>query len=197
MAAVALGRKELETMTADAEEPEIRKRLTSSLRKSPTIIFLDNLGQGRRLESSSLASALTAGTFSDRLLGSSVMAALPVRCTWIATGNNPRLSDELMRRTVAIRLDAKRARPHLRRGFKHRDLLAWVRRQRPKLVAALLTLIQAWLAAGKPRGDVRLGMYESWCDVIAGILHVAGIEGLRQAIELYQRGPTDTEQELG
>jgi hypothetical protein len=183
-------------MTVDCEEPEIRRRLTSSLRKAPTAILLDNLGQGRRLVSSSLASILTTGTWSDRLLGSSTMASLPIRCVWLATGNNPRLSQEMQRRAILARLDPVLARPHLRTEFKHQDLLAWARAQRSLLLQAILTLVQGWLTAGQPQGDVRLGGYESWCQVIGGILEVAGIPGLRQAIERDQGRETDMEQAI-
>lgn len=84
----------------------------------------------------------------------------------------------------------------MRTVFKHADLLAWARENRPLLLNSILTLVQGWLAASKPTGDVRLGMYESWCNVVGGILQVAGVEGLRQAIELDQGAETATEQEL-
>ena len=191
----ALG-KELEPMTADCEEPEMRKRITASLRDSPTAVLLDNLGQGRRLESSSLASVLTACSWKDRLLNASAMASLPVRCAWLATGNNPCLSDELVRRTLRCRLDARTARPHLRPGFKHADVLGWARDNRGALVRAALTLVRAWLACGRPAGEVRLGMYEAWCAVVGGVLDNAGIRGLAQAVKRYQSEETDTEQAL-
>jgi hypothetical protein len=194
--APALGPKDLEPMTVDCEEPEMRKRLTSSLRDSPAVILMDNLGQGRRLESSSLASVLTARFWRDRILGWSVMASLPVRCVWLATGNNPQMSDELVRRTVRSRLDAQTAQPHLRQGFKHADILAWARANRAALIRAVLILVRSWLCAGQPPGKVRLGMYEAWCRVVGGVLDNSGVEGLRQAIELYQGDETDTDQAL-
>jgi hypothetical protein len=106
------------------------------------------------------------------------------------------LSDELVRRTVCGRLDAGDSRPHLRAGFKHADLLGWVRGHRSEVVGSVLTLVRAWLAAGRPAGEVRLGMFESWGRMVGGILGVAGIEGLRQSVEHFQRAPTDTEQTL-
>jgi hypothetical protein len=194
--APALGRRDLEPMTVDCEEAETRKRLTSCLRNSPTAVLMDNLGQGRRLESSSLASVLTGTSWQDRLLGSSVMRSMPVRCVWLATGNNPSLSDELARRTLRCRLDTATARPHMRTGFKHPELLAWARENRPALLQAVLTLVRAWLAAGRPGADVWLGGYDSWCRVVGGLLHVAGIDGLRRAVELFQGEETDTEAAL-
>lgn len=194
--APALGQRNLEAMTVDCEEPEMRKRITAYLRNSPMAILMDNLGQGRRLQSSSLASVLTARAWTDRILGTSVMVCLPVLCTWILTANNPFFSDELVRRKLRCRLDCRLARPHLRKGFKHPKILAWAQAHRASLLGSILTLVRGWLVAGKPEGDVRLGMYESWCGVIGGILQVAGVEGLRQAIELDQGAETATEQAL-
>jgi hypothetical protein len=192
----ALGRRDLEPMTVDCEEAETRKRLTACLRNSPTAVLMDNLGQGRRLESSSLASVLTGTSWQDRLLGSSVMRSMPVRCVWLATGNNPTLSDELARRTLRCRLDTGTARPHMRTGFRHPELLAWARENRPALLQAVLTLVRAWLAAGRPGADVWLGGYDSWCRVVGGLLQVAGIDGLRRAVEQFQGEETDTEAAL-
>jgi hypothetical protein len=40
-----------------------------------------------------------------------------------------------------------------------------------------LTLSQAWIAAGKPSGEKKIGMFESWCSVMGGILQQADIPG--------------------
>ena len=45
------------------------------------------------------------------------MARLPIRCVWIATGNNPEFSNEMARRLVRIRLDANVERPWQRVGL--------------------------------------------------------------------------------
>ena len=55
--------------------------------------------------------------------------------------------------------------------------MIWVRANRGRLVAACLTLCQAWIAAGRPRGTRTIGSYESWAQVLGGVLEVAGIEG--------------------
>lgn len=60
-------------------------------------------------------------------------------------------SREMARRTVWIRLDAKTADPHLRTGFHHDPLRAWVRQHRRELVRAVLIFVQHWLALGRPR----------------------------------------------
>jgi len=91
-------------------------------------------------------------------------------------------STEIARRTLAIDLDARCARPDERTGWRHPDLLAWADEHRADLVEACLTLIAAWLAAGKPAWAPTpqapmMGSFESWCRTMGGILEVAGVPG--------------------
>ena len=162
-------------MTEGRDDEEWRKRVTAKLRQIPSIVLIDNLRQ--KLDSAAVAAALTAPFWEDRILGASEMARLPIRCVWIATGNNPEFSNEMARRLVRIRLDAHVERPWQRAGFRHPDLMTWVRANRARLVAACLTVCQAWIAAGRPRGARTIGSYENWAQVLGGVLEVAGIEG--------------------
>jgi hypothetical protein len=140
------------------------------------VLLIDNVRH--RLESASLAAAITTiGRYEDRVVGTSDVAAPPVRCMWIATANNPTMSDELARRTLRIRLDAKMEHPESRTGFRHSDLKSWVEQYDDVLRLTALTLIQAWIAAGRIRGRRRIGMFESFCETIGGILEFAGIPG--------------------
>ena len=150
-------------MTEGRDDEEWRKRVTAKLRQIPSIVLIDNLRH--KLDSSAVAAALTAPFWEDRILGVSEMARLPIRCLWIATGNNPEFSNEMARRLVRIRLDAHVERPWQRAGFRHPDLMTWVRANRARLVAACLTLCQAWIAAGRPRGTRTIGSYENWAQV--------------------------------
>ena len=159
---------DLSAMTEGRDEDEWRKRITARLRSSPSAILIDNLR--RRLDSSALAAAITATVHEDRILGTSDTVRLPIRCVWIATGNNPTLSAELTRRAVRIRLDAKLDRPWLREGFRHADLRAWASTHRGELVWAALVLGRAWIVAGRPQGAGVLGMFEQWSRVMGGIL---------------------------
>ena len=162
-------------MTLGNSEDETRRTLTAKLGESPVVVLLDNV---HTLDSAALSAAITTpDVWTDRLIRTSAIVSLPVRCLWLATGNNPSLSSEITRRVVRIRMDARMARPEERTDFRHPDLMGWVQREQHQLVWALLTLAQAWVAAGRPDGDITLGSFESWARVVGGILNVAGIEG--------------------
>jgi putative DNA primase/helicase len=100
--------------------------------------------------------------------------------------------DDDARRLLRIRLDPHVERPWQRTGFRHPDLMVWVRANRARLVAACLTLCQAWIAAGKPRGGGNIGSFENWAHVMGGVLEVAGIEGFLGNLEEMMEA-SDTE----
>ena len=162
-------------MTEATNEEEWRKRLTAALITSPQVLRIDNIHQV--LDSAALSAALTADIWEDRILGLSRTAAVPVRCLWLGTANNPSFSLEMARRTISIRLDSEMEHPEERKDFRHPYLANWAKKNRGELICALLTLVRAWIVAGKPSGTKTLGSYESWAAVMGGILGVVGIEG--------------------
>ncbi len=176
---------------SDREE-ERQKMLFSELNRGASVILLDNVSQRRMLDSGTLASYLTTQVVSDRILGATRQETVSNLATWVLTGNNVALSNELARRSIQIRLDAQQDRPWQRTSFKHKDLTAHVSRHRPELVAAVLTLARGWIAAGRPPGDIHLGSFEEWARVIGGILKVAGVTATLANIEdLYERSDVE------
>ena len=165
-------------MPADVrDDDEWRKRITAALVTGGSHVWFDNIN--RRVESGSLAAALTGTEWKDRLMGvNNREINVTVRCVWVGTGNNTALSDELTRRTIYIRLDPKCERPWDRDGFNYPDIRAFARENRPRLVAACLCLVRAWLAAGRPAYSGKpLGSFESWTKTMGGILETCGIPG--------------------
>ncbi len=177
--------------TAPKDPDEWRKKITSALVEGGPAILWGNVG--RRLDSEHLAAVLTDVEWKDRQLGQTRVLSLLNRAVWAATGNNLAFSRELTRRVVWIRLDAKIEMPEQRTGFRHPDLLLYVREERARLVHAALTLVQAWLAAGRPAGGQVMGSFESYTQTLGGILDVAGITGfLGNADTLRRQADTET-----
>jgi hypothetical protein len=177
-----------EMLGAPRDEEEWRKQITAKLAAGATMITVDNV-EGA-LYAPSLARALTARTWTDRVLGRSETVTVSQRATWIATGNNLQLRGDLPRRCYWIRLDARESRPWQRENFKHPDLLGWVARNRGRLVQALLTLARAWFAAGKPKAPdlPRLGSFEAWAETVGGMVAFAGIpDFLGNLAALYEK----------
>ncbi len=180
--------------SAPKDIDEWRKQLTSVLRNGAPVVVIDNVMQ--RLTSGELCKVLTESFHTDRILGQSEMLLLPVRCSWIATGNNIQLGGDMPRRCYWVRMDAKCSRPFNRTGFRHADLKGWTREKRGELLCSLLTLARAWYAAGSPAPTIKpLGSFESWTVVVGGILERAGVPGFfLNSEELYARADLESVQ---
>lgn len=183
---ITTGRPPRSTAEKHSDE-EWRKGITSVLTEARTIVLIDNVA--RRLESGVLAKVLTDQVWSDRALGSSRQVTIPVQTCWYATGNNPRYSDEIADRMLRIRIVPNVERARERTGFRHPELIRWVREERARLLWALLTFVSAWLAAGRPRGQYVWGSYEEYTAITGGILDTAGLPGfLGTREETYRHG---------
>ena len=164
-------------LAAPQNDEEWEKRITALLRQGRTVITIDNI-EGM-LVAAPLASALTSNLWSGRILGLSEMITLPQRATWIATGNNIRLGGDLPRRCYWVRMDAKSPRPWERGAYRHPNLREWVKDERGRILAAILTLARAWFCAGRPVPEAMpiMGSFEGWTQTIGGVLAFAGING--------------------
>jgi hypothetical protein len=128
-------------------EEETRKRLLSALRSGQACILLDNIrGQ---FGSAALEAMLTTEVFSDRILGGSIMLALPTNTLVLISGNNFRQSGDLWRRLLTSRMDAGVEAPE-RRTFPI-DPFEHCRSHRQEMVAAALTLLRGFVVEGTPR----------------------------------------------
>jgi hypothetical protein len=189
-----------EMLGAPRDEEEWRKQITAKLSAGATMITVDNV-EGA-LYAPSLARALTARTWTDRVLGRSETVTVSQRATWVATGNNIQLRGDLPRRCYWIRLDARESRPWQRQNFRHPDLLGWVTANRGRLIHALLTLARGWFAVGKPKDPTlpRLGSFEAWTETVGDMVAFAGIpEFLGNLAALYDKadeGGTEWEEFL-
>jgi len=155
-----------------AQDEELDKRITTMLMEGATAIGFDNVDG--TIRSPVLAAALTMPTWKGRVLGKSVSVEVPIRATWMATGNNIDVGGDMARRCYRIRIDPA---PSGHRFAHH--LEAWVPEHRVELVAALCTVVAAWWAAGRPAAPepVRMGSYDTWAATCSGILAQIGVVG--------------------
>lgn len=168
---LATGRNMPVTTYPDGDE-EMRKRITAVALAGDRLMMIDNIAT--TFGGSSLDGALTATTWQDRHLGLSKMTPeLPLFTVWFATGNNVQFRGDAVRRIVPIRLEPAQERPEERTDFTIKEPLRdYARRERPRLVAAALTILRAYFAAGRPdAGLVRYGSFEAWSDVVRNAVH--------------------------
>ena len=169
----AMGRKVAPTTFSEAN-------LMAALRDgSPVTIFDNKTGA---LRSELLDMVLVEPTIQDPAHG----ADRSTERTWVLTANNLEVADDTKRRRILIWLDAEVDRPNLRTGprpgetWRHTDptLRPWAEDHRADLVRAALSIVGAWVDAGKPAWTERtLGSFEAWAAVMGGILATAGVQG--------------------
>ncbi len=153
-------------MTHVEDEAEERKRLHAICISGDPIVLMDNVE--KPLQSGVLAAALTSREIRERLLGVTRMVTAPMDGLWFCTGNNLAVRGDLSRRVVPIDIDPGTEFPEERADFKHANLLAWVRENRPRLVSAALTILRAYFVAGKPQASklVPFGSFEAWSALV-------------------------------
>lgn len=155
---VALGRPP--AMLSQAKDPESEKKcLFSLLLEGAQIVVIDNIE--KPLQSDTMCSILTEPVLQDRVLGVSQTAAVPTTTTFMATGNNLVIAGDLTTRCLVCRLDPRCERPE-EREFEV-DLHEVILQQRGAIVTDLLTIIRAYIVAGRPElGLTRFGRFEQW-----------------------------------
>ncbi|MCM2579516.1 bifunctional DNA primase/polymerase [Streptomyces meridianus] len=159
-------------------DTELRKSITTQLYTTgQPVVVLDNLPNGYVIKSPILSSLLTAEYWGDRVLGSTNSVTMPNDRLWIATGNGLRTGGDNGRRVVWVRLDPDCPNPDQRDGYKVGDLRPWLRANASTVVAALVTMVRGWLAAGAPTVRVRKGDYSEWASMLAGILKYLDVQG--------------------
>jgi hypothetical protein len=176
--------RDVARMSCPEDDDETRKRITAITLNGDQMVLIDNIAG--ELGSASLDAALTGTVWKDRILGRSEIVEMPLVTTWAATGNNVVLMADTSRRVCHIRLDSELENPEERADFKHANLRAWVQHERPRLLAAALTILSAYCRAGRPDQKLKAwGSFEGWSDLV------------RQALVwIGQPDPGETREEL-
>ena len=185
LALAALG-KLPDPLTVAEDDAENRKLITATLLAGSPVLWFDNV------------TTLDSGTFARAHVGDvgrpparqNNLLSLVNRALWVTTGNNPTISAEILRRSVRGRMDARvesrgnagpRVPPPRTSG---------VGAGRARLAGlGGLTLVQGWVAAGRPPGSAKLGSFEVWARTLSGILAVADIPGLLENKTALSIGP--------
>jgi hypothetical protein len=161
--------------SGSGRDEELRKKITATLIDGRNHVLFDNIIGN--FDSQTLAPLMTSGWWSDRILGKSQEYTGHARLLIGINGNNLSLVGDLPRRFLQIRLDAGMENPFGRHfEFDPEEL---VLEQREQLVAAAITAISGWFAAGTPDASTAtVGSFEDWGTLVRGPLCWFAQEGL-------------------
>jgi len=168
------------TTSRNAEETE--KRIGSILLSGIPIVSLDNCIHD--LGGELLCQLTERPVIRIRILGRSEMPPCECHTAVFATGNNIAFKGDMVRRGLVCNLEALDERPELREF--EADALDIAAADRGPYVAAALTIVRAYIAAGSPKVCPSLGSYSAWSNMVRSPLvwlgepdPVLSMEGLR------------------
>lgn len=142
---------------------EATKTMLSLFLGAPAAVLFDDM-QTNWVPFGAMNRALTSDTITDRVLGVSRTVTVGTRSLIMGTGNNVGPIRDMTRRVVTIKLHHRVATPALETYAG--DPVATITRNRGRYVAAALTIIAAWKAAGSPKADLpSIASYGSWSDL--------------------------------
>ncbi len=171
---LSLTGKRLPVTNYTNEKEELRKKVTSLVVAGDRLVLLDNLVG--MVGNDVLDSVLTSTHWKDRLLGGNRIYDGPIHICWFGTGNNVQLDRDTPRRVLPIRVETMDENPELRKDFRYPELRKHVRSHRSSILQAALTILKAWMQAGKPlHGLVPWGSFEGWSNCIREAIVFAGL----------------------
>ncbi len=140
-------------------EDEIQRAINELALEGTRMVLLDNVTGV--FGSATLARALTTWIWRDGPL------ELPLELSWWVSSNGVTLDADLPRRALRIRLESEEEHPEERTDFRHPRLLVWVGENRGRILPAALTLLRAYVAAGRPAQRLPgIGSFEEWSDLV-------------------------------
>jgi Bifunctional DNA primase/polymerase, N-terminal len=164
-ATIATGRL-CPVITASKSVEETEKRLDAIIRSGIAMFSLDNCAHD--LGGERLCQISERPVVKIRILGHSETPDCDVHTAIYATGNNIGLKGDMVRRGLVCNLESLDERPELRRFNRNARRTAGA--NRPAYVAAALTVMRAYLAAGAPEVCGPFGSYEEWSRMVRGPL---------------------------
>ncbi|ABE43850.1 hypothetical protein Bpro_1919 [Polaromonas sp. JS666] len=145
-------------------DEECTKLLLAELVRAPAVIEFDNLTSDLK-PFKSLCTALTSERMQGRVLGKSRMLGVSTRVLLLSSGNNVGPTADMTRRCITINLDPGCETPATR-SFRRPNLVADVIKDRERYVSAALTVVRAWVDAGRPMSACQsIASFGEWSDL--------------------------------
>jgi hypothetical protein len=180
MVALATG-KRVALNSWPESKSELRKLLLSNFLDDAVATIFDNVDAGKKLNPAALNSALTGEETKDRILGRSKTAAFDLRGhPFLMNGNRLQCNYEFARRCVPILFKSKTSPAPLYEHVGAVALLRWCIDHHSESNAAILTILESWLAECERNGAPGKGKtplidsFETWTEIVSSIMWFCG-----------------------
>jgi len=184
-----------EGASAAAAAEELNKRLLTLVAGGETFMAIDNVSRvsGADLSNPTLEAFVTSSNFKGRLLGANKEIGGEHRLQVVLTGNGTNPTGDLADRSLFVYLESddpnRRSKPASE--FKSGELLNYITAHRKELLGSVLTIIKAWIIAGKPKPtpeDYGWGSFTDFTEFVVPIVHWStGINPLKDRVQDIQQ----------
>lgn len=169
------------------DEEEMAKHVLALLRQGEAGVLFDNVPAGTEIKTDVLAKAMSSDIYSGRLLGETKTLSVPSSAIWFFTGNGIRFSGDFSTRVFPVHLNPQMENPDTRK-FKRQNVLDWVLNNRPRILHALISIIQD----GREYEPLKTGSrFKLWDRYIRLPLHKASGVDVNDAILTNKEHDTD------
>lgn len=168
------------------DEDRQKSEVLTLLRRGCVAAVVDNAKQdrpGQAFGGQAIESLLTEPKYSGRLLGTNDQATFKVRLMLFLTANNPRLTTDMLRRSIPISIGSTEEKASARGGWKRPDIKeknGWTMRNRPRILGAAVAIVEAWRVRheqGERWQIWKPGSYEAWASAVGSACVAAGLPG--------------------
>lgn len=150
-------------MSMGFNKEEGDKQLFAKLLEGRPIILIDNIDKPVKSGMFCEIQTSSSGKHVGRILGFSETKTVETDVTFLLTGNNLSFVGDLTRRTLMCSIDPRCEKPENRTGFKIPNLPNHIKEHRDKYVRAALTVMRAYILAGRPVQNIpNWGGFEDW-----------------------------------
>ncbi|HEX4610066.1 MAG TPA: hypothetical protein VH092_17870, partial [Urbifossiella sp.] len=158
------------------DNEEMRKLVTATLAAGHPFYCLDNVPSGMRFGSHVLDSLVTSTVEAGRLTGTGDATARAALTVWSANGNNIVPINDTIHRVIPWRQHVRDPREQKQKGFEGMEVRVWAKQNRATLYAACITLVSAYIRAGRPNQQLpNFAGFEEWSDTIRSAVVWAGL----------------------
>lgn len=164
------------------DESELRKALDAIALEGTPYVFFDNIRC--QVESQSLEAFMTMPVWTGRLMGRNDKTFnAQIACTIGLTGNNLKLSTDMMERFLFCDLFVEEVEA-TSRPIENVIEQPWIMEHREEIFTAVMGLITHWDAMGRPPPPARVRRgFETFGNIIGGVISAAGFG------DLFERRP--------
>lgn len=165
-----------------SDEAELRKSLDATALEGSPYIFFDNIRC--QVESQALEAFMTMPIWTGRHMGRNDKTFnAPIACTICLTGNNLKLSTDMMERFLICDIFVEEVEA-TSRPIENVIEQPWIMEHREEIFTAVMGLITHWDAMGRPPPPARVRRgFETFGNIIGGVISAAGFG------DLFERRP--------